>query len=116
MRSKTTRMTVAVALFGSAVALMGLYPRAAQAQSHACTAYEHRDYKGKAFGLAADGSVGKSHIANRISSFKMVRGCHVVAYEHDNFKGPNARWSRDVAFIGDNWNDLISSWKCVCGN
>jgi hypothetical protein len=103
------------ALIGAVLGVAGLDTRAAQAAG-ACTAYEDRDFGGKAFDLAADGVARKSHIANKISSFKMVRGCHVDAYTDDDFKGAKHRWSQDIRFVGRDWNDAISSWKCICGN
>jgi hypothetical protein len=44
----------------------------------------------------------------------MVSGCSVIAYSEPNFKGPNVRWSKNVAFVGPQWNDVISSYRCVC--
>ena len=103
------------AVIGAVLVMAGLDMRAAQA-ADACTAYEHRDFRGKSFGLGADGEATKSHIANKISSFKMVRGCHVEAYTDNNFRGAHHKWKQDVAFVGSDWNDAISSWKCLCGN
>jgi hypothetical protein len=109
------KSVLTVAVIGAVLCVAGVDIRAAQA-ADACTAYEHRDFAGKGFGLGADESARKSHIANKISSFKMVRGCHVEAYTDDNFRGAHHRWRHDVAFVGPDWNDAISSWKCLCGN
>jgi len=116
MRSKLGQRLMAVTLIGSTLGLIGLDVRAAQAQANACAGYEHANYGGAARSLQANGSVRKSQIADKISSFKMIQGCHVEAFENDNFMGASARWDRDVAFIGRNWNDIISSWKCVCSS
>jgi hypothetical protein len=86
---------------------------AAQAQQ-ACTAYQHANFQGKSFGLGTNKSVANSKLTNNISSFKMVSGCSVIAYSEPNFKGPNVRWSKNVAFVGPQWNDVISSYRCVC--
>ena len=110
MRTKLTHRLVALVLAGSG---LGLAVSAAQAE-WACTAYEHRDYGGASRGLAANHRSGQTQMNDKISSFKIVQGCRVVAYEHANFSGPNAVWRGDVPFIGANWNDLISSWECKC--
>ena len=102
-----------VVLAGSVLGLVGLTATTAQAQN-ACTAYEHANFKGKGFGVAANGSAANSKLNNSISSFKMVRGCHVVAYSEVNFKGPSVTWTKDVAFVGKQWNDVISSYQCIC--
>jgi syncollin len=100
---------------GLILGLIGLDVRPAQAQAEACTAYEHANFGGRARTLPGNGSVRSSALSDKISSFKMIRGCHVEAFENANFKGASARWDRNISFVGSNWNDIISSWKCVCG-
>jgi hypothetical protein len=114
MLAKLTQRLAALALVGSALALPGFVMSQAQAQTWACTAYEHRDYGGAWRGLAANGRTNRSKLGDKISSFRMVTGCRVIAYEHVDFKGPNAQWRTDVPYVGDSWNDLISSWECKC--
>jgi hypothetical protein len=114
MRTKPNRRLVAIVLIGSALGPIGLDLRAAQAQAWACTAYEHANFGGSSRGLPAGGRASRSGIDNKISSFRIVRGCHVDAFEHGNFQGPSSRWTGDVPFVGRNWNDLITSWKCEC--
>jgi hypothetical protein len=86
---------------------------ATQAQQ-ACTAYQHANFQGKSFGLGTNKSVANSKLTNNISSFKMVSGCSVIAYSEPNFRGPSVRWNRNVSFVGKQWNDVISSYRCVC--
>jgi hypothetical protein len=112
MWTKLNQRLVAFVLVSSALA--GVDVRAAQAQGAACTAYEHRDYKGVAKTLNPNQSANRSGISDKISSFRIIMGCRVVAYENENFRGPNAQWSQSVPYVGDNWNDLISSWRCLC--
>ena len=102
-----------IALAGSVLALAGLTATSALAQN-ACTAYEHANYKGKSFGVAANGGATNSKLNNNISAFKMVRGCSVVAYSEANYRGPSVKWTKNVAFVGKQWNDVISSYQCVC--
>jgi len=114
MRTNLSQRLVAIALVGSTLGLIGLDVRAAQAQEWACTAYEHANYGGASEGLSAGGSTHMTRMNDKISSFKIVRGCHVDAYEDRDFKGASSRWSGDVSFVGENWNDKISSWTCMC--
>ncbi len=86
---------------------------AAQAQQ-ACTAYEHANFQGRSFGLGTNKSVANSKLTNNISSFKMVNGCSIIAYSEPNFRGPSVSWNRNVSFVGKQWNDVISSYRCVC--
>jgi hypothetical protein len=109
MQSQGMKVACAALVFG----MLGFGVPAAQAQ-WACTAFEHANFKGKSFGVAVNGSVNNSKLNNNISSFKMVRGCQVIAYTETNFRGPSARWTKDVAFVGPRWNDVISSYQCVC--
>jgi hypothetical protein len=115
MRTKLSQRLVAIALAGSTLGLIGFDVRAAQAQAHACTAFSDANYGGASRGLAANASSPMTSMNDKISSFKIASGCHVEVFEHRDFQGPSARWSGDVTFVGNNWNDLISSWKCVCG-
>jgi len=93
---------------------LGLAAPAAQAQGWACLADAHPNFTGISKGLAANGSSTRSDLNDKISSFKIVQGCRVIAYENVGFKGPNSVWPGNVSYVSDNWNNLISSWKCMC--
>jgi hypothetical protein len=112
MRTRLGRQLMSFALVGTAV--VGLGVTTARVEEFACTAFVDANYRGASWGLSANGQASRTHADNKISSFKIVRGCHVDAYEHVNFQGPSSKWTGDVPFVGPNWNDLISSWKCVC--
>lgn len=105
---------IALALVSSTLGLIGLGMRAAQAQAWPCTAFEHANYGGQWRGLGAGGRTRMTGMNDKISSFRIARGCHVEVYEHRDFQGPSARLQGDVPFVGQNWNDLVSSWACVC--
>jgi hypothetical protein len=94
--------------------ILGIAAPVAQAQEFACTAYVDRDFRGAGKGLNPGQSSSQTRINDKISSFRIVRGCRVVAYEHAEFRGPSAQWTQSVPYVGDNWNDLISSWRCLC--
>jgi hypothetical protein len=117
MWTKPSQRLFAIALVGSTLGLIGFDVRAAQAEeAQVCIAFEDANYGGAGRGLRANESTAMTTMNDKISSFKIRRGgCHVEVYQDRDFKGASASWSRDVAFVGNNWNDRISSWKCVCG-
>jgi hypothetical protein len=49
-----------------------------------------------------------------ISSFKIARGCVVIAYRHRDYNGEMKIFAGSNRYVGDQWNDKISSWKCEC--
>jgi Peptidase inhibitor family I36 len=117
MWTKLSQRLFAIALVGPTLGLIGLDVRAAQAEeAHVCTAYEHANYGGASRGLAANGETPMTHMNDKISSFKIRNPgrCYVEVYEDRDYKGASAVWRQDIAFVGNNWNDRISSWKCVC--
>jgi Peptidase inhibitor family I36 len=114
MRTKLSQRLFAIALVGSTLGLIGLDVRAAQAQeAQACVAFEDANYGGAGRGLRANENTPMTTMNDKISSFKIRSGCHVEVYQDRDFKGASTSWSQDVAFVGNNWNDRISSWKCV---
>lgn len=106
----------ALTLTASVLGLIALDMQAALAQQHSCVAYQRPDYRGESWGLAANKSTGKSHISNKISGFKIRSGCYVQAYAGEDYTGRNRRFSGDTPYVGDAWNDVISSWRCICSN
>src|SRR5436190_22994704 len=110
MWTKLSQRLFAIALVGPTLGLS-----AAQAED-VCTAYEHANYGGAAEGLAANGETPMTAMNDKISSFKIRNPgrCYVEVYQDRDYKGASAVWRQDVGFVGNNWNDKISSWKCVC--
>jgi hypothetical protein len=113
---KLSQRLFAIALVGSTLGLIGLDVRAAQAEeAQVCIAFEDANYKGAGRGLRANQNTPMTTMNDKISSFQIRNPkCHVVVYQDRDFKGASMSWSEDVAFVGNNWNDRISSWKCVC--
>lgn len=87
--------------------------------------YEHIDFGGRSFrmGPGEQPFVGQAW-NDRISSMRCVgtgrraddvegaprrRGCAVTLFEHVNFNGDSFDIRRDVPWVGDRWNDRISS-------
>jgi hypothetical protein len=114
MCSGLNQRLVAFALVSSTFAPLGIVVPAAHAQSAACTAFADPDFRGEERRLAAGQSINNRTSKEKISSFKIRRSCRVDAYQGADFQGASSRWERDVPFVGANWKDMISSWKCVC--
>jgi Peptidase inhibitor family I36 len=116
MWTKLSQRSFAIALVGSTLGLIGLDVCAAQAEeAQVCIAFEDANYKGAGRGLRANESTPMTTMNDKISSFKIRKGgCYVEVYQDRDFKGARSSWSQDVAFVGNNWNDRVSSWKCVC--
>ena len=86
-----------------------------------CIAYQHRDYKGASMTITINsgrGSHGYKYVGSdwndKISGFRIAKGCHVKAWQHRDFKGESTTFSGNVRYTGDLWNDQISSWMCYC--
>jgi len=48
-----------------------------------------------------------------ISSFRIESGHKLEVWEHDNYQGSKKSYTNDVEWIGNAWNDFISSVKCT---
>lgn len=81
--------------------------------------FEHKDFSGamwvwgvgqKAVMATEPGS--QDYISNdTISSVMVPPGLELWAYEHINFGGKMRKITGNVAFLGDEWNDLMSSFQ-----
>lgn len=89
--------------------------------------YEHRDFQGgcKIYGpgtsvsymedrnpsIWGDFGFGCRGVCNdMISSIKVPYGYKVTVYEHRDFSGRSKEITSDCAYVGDDWNDIISSF------
>jgi hypothetical protein len=114
MYSRLNQRLVAFAVVSSTFGPLGIVVPVAHAQSAACTAFADADFRGEERRLAAGRSINNRTSKEKISSFRILRTCRVDAYQGADFQGASSRWERDVPFVGDNWKDMISSWKCTC--
>jgi hypothetical protein len=89
-------------------------PQAPQVQFRGCVYYEHANWGGKWRSIPG----GTRRIAvgpswnDIISSLSCNPACRVVAFT-DDFKGQRGDFST-TAYVGDPWNDKISSMIAVC--
>ena len=87
----------------------------AETAATGCMAYEHRDFDGRRQDLGRNRHfpyVG-DRMNDKISSFRVSRGCRVRVWEHRNKGGASTTFG-ECQYIGDAWNDDISSWSCIC--
>ena len=83
-------------------------------EAPAVTLYTDRDYKGKAVTLS-EGTYNLSRMGlynlkdNDMSSLKVTPGFKVTIYEDDNFKGKSKSYIASESFVGEDWNDKMSS-------
>ena len=83
-------------------------------EAPAVTLYTDRDYKGKAVTLS-EGTYNLSKMGlynlkdNDMSSLKVTPGFKVTIYEDDNFKGKSKSYIASESFVGEDWNDKMSS-------
>ena len=85
-------------------------------EASAVTLYTDKDYKGKAVTLS-EGEYNLSRMGlynltdNDMSSLKVTPGFKVTIYEDDNFNGKSKSYTASESFVGEEWNDKLSSLK-----
>ena len=85
-------------------------------EASAVTLYTDKGYKGKAVTLS-EGEYNLSRMGlynlkdNDMSSLKVTPGFKVTIYEGDNFNGKSKSYTASESFVGEEWNDKMSSLK-----
>ena len=85
-------------------------------EASAVTLYTDAGYKGKAVTLS-EGEYNLSRMGlynltdNDMSSLKVTPGFKVTIYEDDNFNGKSKSYTASESFVGEEWNDKMSSLK-----
>ena len=85
-------------------------------EASAVTLYTDEGYKGKAVTLS-EGEYNLSRMGlynlkdNDMSSLKVTPGFKVTIYEDDNFNGKSKSYTASESFVGEDWNDKMSSLK-----
>ena len=83
-------------------------------EASAVTLYTDKGYKGKAVTLS-EGKYNLSRMGlynlkdNDMSSLKVTPGFKVTIYEDDNFNGKSKSYTASESFVGEEWNDKMSS-------
>jgi hypothetical protein len=82
-----------------------------------CSLYEHAQWFGNEFRIGRNyqfSYVG-DNFNDQASAASVPNGCRLVIYEHANFLGAvRVLGPRDYASLGDPWNDVVSSVRCLC--
>lgn len=84
------------------------------------TIYEHSNYSGRALQLQGVGDYDYSTLASfgfndLTSSIKIESGYYLKAYADAGFKGASAIFTGSSSYVGDGFNDKISSLKLIKG-
>jgi Peptidase inhibitor family I36 len=84
-------------------------------QFQGCMYYEHINFGGKQ-GSIPGGIRRKLGSAwdDEISSIACNSYCKVTVFEHRDFNGASHTFAGNISFVGDGWNDDISSMVASC--
>jgi len=125
---KQAKLRILVAGFS-----VGLMVSTANAANRTCTIYSDRDYGGSHWTLGhrddmkmvnppdvgiSDGIhrfIYEPSWNDKVSSFKVGRGCTITLWEHVERGGHHFRSSRSYSYVGSGWNDRASEAECDCG-
>jgi hypothetical protein len=80
-----------------------------------CIVFEHENFDGGQFDVpekTRSRDIGTWN--DKISSMACSAGCSMTAYEHNDFGGDWHFWRGNIAYVGDDWNDRISSVTVDC--
>ncbi len=81
-----------------------------------CRLFEHGGYKGWVYEIATGRKINYvgDRYNDRISSVMVPSGCRLEVYRDVNFAGPSKTFWRNTPFVGNDFNDQISSASCQC--
>jgi hypothetical protein len=84
------------------------------------TIYEHTNHSGRSLRLNGVGdydyaTLGSHSFNDLTSSIKIESGYYLQAYTDDGFKGASAIFTGSSSYVGDGFNDKISSLRLVRG-
>lgn len=83
-------------------------------KSGAVLFYEHKDFGGKVWALPKGNYawVEDAGIPNdQVSSVKVPKGIKLRIFEHKDYAGKAREVSGNISYLGDDWNDKMSSCK-----
>jgi hypothetical protein len=81
-----------------------------------CTIYKNQRFLGDSIEMAAGQEISSFERGwdNQISALKVSSGCKLTVWKDSDFQGDKKEFTEDAAFIGNSWDDIISSAKCSC--
>ncbi|MCA9690825.1 MAG: RICIN domain-containing protein, partial [Myxococcales bacterium] len=73
--------------------------------------FEHANFQGRSsvLGIGKHDINGLGIPNDSLSSLKVPQGLVVIMYEHANFEGMQRVYFEDSSFVGNDWNDKVSS-------
>ncbi|MCI4662962.1 MAG: hypothetical protein MRY63_14225 [Neomegalonema sp.] len=81
----------------------------------ACRVYEHANYGGAVLELENGRTYSRLNKWNdKISSIQVDNGCTLKVGVNANFRGADEEVTRNISYVGQNWNDQISALSCSC--
>ncbi len=80
-----------------------------------CTLYEHANFAGGSFSLRGTMPWVGEGWNDKVSAVKVPESCHLTVYQHKDLGGDSRAFTPgSTAYIGDLWNDQVSSAICSC--
>lgn len=81
-----------------------------------CTVYKYKGYIGGSKVIAAGQEISSLDRKwnNEISAAKISPGCQLSVWKDAGFEGDKRDLTGNVRFVGNHWDEVISSTKCVC--
>ncbi len=105
-------------LFAFCAVMYGIAPAHA---FNGCSLYEHSYWEGDEFRIGRNYQYAfvynsyNTTFNDKASSASVPYNCELIIYEHANYEGRYLRLrSGDYHYLGDSWNDVVSSAKCKC--
>ena len=106
-----------VGLLAGAMLAAALYlAPEASAQTVCATIYEHIDFGGSSRNISpGESSANIGTLWNdKASSLRVTPGCGFNGWQHADYRGTHKSFVGTVPWIGDGWNDILSSYTCTC--
>jgi len=79
--------------------------------------YEDSNYSNHAYiiwGLNANSTYVGDSWNDKVSSVYVAPGCQLTLYQDSNYQGLPQTYTQSAAFVGSEFNDKASSFKCTC--
>lgn len=76
--------------------------------------FQHKNYGGSQLAAGPGHYPKLGPWSDEISSLRVRKGCVLRVYEHTKFGGAQWKITGPVPWVGNGWNDRISSFVCSC--
>jgi hypothetical protein len=80
-----------------------------------CVVFEHETFGGGSRNVQPGTRLKYvGSLNDKVSSIACTTGCSMTGYEHNDFGGDWHFWRGNISYVGDGWNDRISSFTVEC--